>query len=291
MLRSTNTVLETLRAMQQFLDDNAADIGPGLDSSRASLDIAVADLTTHFAGQEGGKRGIVGATQKLNALKTGLRFDHMRPIAEIAKRKLASVPEFASLKLPPANASTAQLIASATSMGDAAAPYTQTFVDLGLPADFVARMQASAAELTQTLAARASHTLTRSGATSGISAQDRNGRSIVKLLDSLVRPRIRSNAVLVGAWNAAIRLRRVPKTIVPAVTTPATATGTGTGAGTGTGTDAGALSATGSPATTPAATPAAAQAPQTAAASSAASSAASTSASTSSAAPDSPVVA
>jgi hypothetical protein len=224
MLRTTNTVLETLRAMQQFLDDNAADIGPGLDNSRASLDAAVADLTTHFAGQDGGKRGIVGATQKLNALKTGLRFDHMRPIAEIAKRKLASVPEFASLKLPPANASTAQLIATATSMGGAAAPYTQTFVDLGLPADFVARMQASAAEVTQTLAARASHTLTRSGATSGLAAQDRIGRSIVKLLDSLVRPRIRSNPALVGAWNVAIRLRRVPKTIVPAVTTPAAST-------------------------------------------------------------------
>jgi len=279
MLRTTNTVLETLRAMQQFLDDNAADLGPGLENARASLDSAVADLTTHSAGQDGGKRGIVGATQKLNALKTGLRFDHMRPIAEIAKRKLASVPEFASLTLPPANASTAQLIASATSMGDAAAPYTPTFVDLGLRADFVARMQASAAEVTQTLAARASHALTRSGATSGLSAQDRNGRSIVKLLDSLVRPRIRSNPVLVGAWNVAIRLRSIPKTIVPAVTTPATATGTGAGTGTGTGTgtgagtstDTGTASGTGTSVAAPAAT--------------------SSPASTSSAAPDSPAAA
>jgi hypothetical protein len=87
-----------------------------------------------------------------------------------------------------------------------------------------ALLDASAAEVTQTLAARASHTLTRSGATSGLAAQDRIGRSIVKLLDSLVRPRIRSNPALVGAWNVAIRLRRVPKTIVPAVTTPAAST-------------------------------------------------------------------
>ena len=223
MLRKTNTVLETLRAVQQFLDDNTAAVGPGLDSSRRSLDDAATNLAAYVVHQDGGARGVLGATQKLRALRTGLRFDHMRPIAEIAKRKLPAKPEFMALKLPLANVSTAGLIAAAQAMADTAALHAQTFIDLGLAPDFIARLRASANELIQTMGARSQHRLKRSGATTGLAAEDKQGRSIIKLLDSLVRPRIRSNATLIGAWNAAIRSRKTPKTIVPAINTPGTA--------------------------------------------------------------------
>ena len=266
MKRSQNTVGQTLHSVQQFLDTNAAVIGPGLDAVRATLDVAAANIAAHFVQQDTGGRNAVGATQKLNALKTGLRFDQMRPIAEIAKRKLASVPEFKALSLPAGKVSTTRLVTAAQAMANAAAPYAHTFIELGLAPDFIARMQSAVDELSQTLASRKHHSARKTGATAGLAAEITQAHSIVKLLDSLVRPRIRSNAALTANWISATKFRRTSKNAVPALPSTPAAAGSGSGTAPTPVAVAPAPSSPSTPSTATPATPAAAAPPATGAA-------------------------
>ena len=224
MRQSQNLVGQTLNSVQLFLDTNAAIIGPGLEVVRGTLDVAAGNIAAHFVQQDTADRNALGATQKVRALKVGLRFDHMRPIAEIARRKLASVPEFKALSLPPFHITTTRLITAAQAMAHAAEPYTATFIGVGLAPDFIARVLAAVDELTQTLATRKQHVASQVGATAGLSAEAREARSIVRLLDSLVRPRIRSNPVLYANWIAATRFRRAARNAVPALGEAAAAT-------------------------------------------------------------------
>src|SRR5262249_40061188 len=86
-------VLETLRQAQVFLEKNAAVVGPTIASSRKSLDDVVTQLSAHATAQESGNITSRGETARQRVLRSSLRRDHMRPIAEVAKQKLRDVPE------------------------------------------------------------------------------------------------------------------------------------------------------------------------------------------------------
>ena len=228
MLKTQAVVVDTLHGMQRFLTDHATEIGPGIEVARGTLDTTVAAIEGHLVQQDAGARNALGATQKLNALKTALRFDHMRAIAEIARRRLATVPEFKALKLPPAQLATNRLLVAAKAMGVAAAPYASTFTALGLAPDFLDRLQAAVDELAQGLNTRKQHTDGHAGATVGVAANITEGHGIVELMDSLVRPRIRSNPVLLTNWLSTIKFHRIAKNAVPAVGASPSGSGTTT---------------------------------------------------------------
>src|SRR5437870_11664073 len=104
MRSKQGSVLETLRRTQGFLDAHA----PLLDevnksSSRRKLDDVAAQLAAHAVNQDGGSRGSKGETAKQRTLRLALRFNHMRPIAAVAKERLRDVPEFEALQMPPSN--------------------------------------------------------------------------------------------------------------------------------------------------------------------------------------------
>ena len=203
-------VLETLRQVQVFLDANAAAVGPAVASSRRNLDDVVAQLTTFAAAQEGGNMSSRGETAKQRVLRNALRRDHMRPIAEVAKQKLRDVPEFHSLVMPAANSTSAQLVARATAMADATQVHEAVFKEVGLPDDFIASLRALAAEVSQSIDTRKQHSSKRSGATAGLAAEERRGRSMLKLTDALVVPRLRNNDALIAEWRSAKRVPRKP---------------------------------------------------------------------------------
>jgi hypothetical protein len=228
MLKTQAIVVDTLHDMQRFLTDHATEVGPGIEVARGTLDTTVANIETHLVEQDAGVRNALGATQKLNALKAALRFDHMRAIAEIARRQLATVPEFKALKLPPTQLATTRLLVAAQSMGVAAAPYAATFTALGLAPDFLERLQAAVDELMQGVNTRQQHKAGHAGATAGLAASITEGHSIIKLMDSLVRPRIRANPVLLTTWLSTIRFRRTAKNAVPAVSSSPSGSGTTT---------------------------------------------------------------
>ena len=201
-------VLETLRQVQVFLDANAAVVGPTIASSRRNLDDVVAQLAAHATSQEGSNIGSRGETARQRALRSSLRQNHMRPIAEVAKQKLRDVPEFHALTMPPSNATSAQLVARASAMADAAQSYEQVFKDVGLPDDFIPSLRSTADDVSKSIDDRKQHTGKRSGATAGLSAEERRGRSMLRLLDALVVPRLGSKDALLAEWRSARRVSR-----------------------------------------------------------------------------------
>jgi hypothetical protein len=128
-------VLDTLRNVQGFLDDNAQLVGPSMAASRRSLEDVVLQLTLHAVDQGGGEVASRAETARQRVLRKTLRTAHMRPIAEVARQKLRDVPEFAALEMPPASFGGSRLVAAASVMADAAALHAPVFNAVGLPDD------------------------------------------------------------------------------------------------------------------------------------------------------------
>ena len=221
-------VLETLQGMQRFLDDNTALLGAVNSSgARKTLDDIATQLATHAVDQFGGHRTSQAETAKQRQLRLSLRSDQMRPIAEIARQKLRAQPEFTKLSLPPSRFKGAKLTAAARDMANAAQTYTDVFVQAGLAADFVAQLRAAADRLDQSLGVRRESRGQRAGATTGLQAQTTEARKIIRVIDSLVRPKLDTNEPLLRAWEVASHIQRARKTVsktstdqAPAASTP-----------------------------------------------------------------------
>ncbi|MDB4874449.1 MAG: hypothetical protein JWM41_895 [Gemmatimonadetes bacterium] len=205
-------VVDTLRQVQVFLDTNAGIVGPTIASSRRSLDDVVTRLTAFAADQETSTRGSRGETARQRVLRAALRTNHMRPIAEVAKQKLRDVPEFRALTMPAANATSTQLVAAAAAMADAALAHEAVFTDVGMPDAFVASLRAAASAVSQSIDGRKQHAGKRSGATAGLAAEEKRGRSMIRLIDAIVVPRLGSNDALLAEWRSA---KRVPRKTGP----------------------------------------------------------------------------
>ena len=206
-MQSTHSVvLNTLQRVQRFMDNNADALGT-LNASgyRRILDDVVTTLSSHAVNQAASKRIGSGETAKQRVLRNALKVNHMRPIATVAAAQLKQVPEFVAFKMPPANSTSRQLIAAAGAMAAAAAAYEKTFIDAGVPEDFVAELRAAADALDASVTNRGTTSTLQSGATAGLRAESSRGREAVRVLDSLIEPQIAGNTVLLVQWKTAKR--------------------------------------------------------------------------------------
>lgn len=202
-------VLETLRRMQRFLDDNDAALGVvNRSTARKRLDETTAQIAAHAVAQIGGRRTAEGETAKQRALRSALRYDYMRPIAIIANQRLREQPDFKLLQLPPWRVRGQRLIAAARDMANAAEKNVELFVEEGLDPEFVAELRAAADRLEQSVDARGQGRAQRAGATAGLKSETRRARARIRLLDSLVRPKLGTNDALLREWQVAIHIQR-----------------------------------------------------------------------------------
>ena len=145
------------------------------------------------------------------------------------------------------NLSGAALVAAAQSMADAAQPYASVFTQNGLPDDFVAQLRGAADAVTESATGRELTKATTSGATSGMRAQETRVRTLLKLINALVVPKLGTDATLLSKWRAARAIDHQSQ-IVPVPASVGSLTTTSSSAGT--------TPASTTPAsTTPAATP------------------------------------
>jgi hypothetical protein len=193
MLKGQVARLETLQAVQQFMDTNAAALGAVNQSrARATLDGIVTRLKGQRAVQHGAREQAVSRTDHLGELRDALRIEHMQPIATIAASKLAATPDIAKLRLPRGNVSTMRLVAAGEAMAAAAEQYKQVFLDEQLPQDFVEQLRAAAATVEQALVARTGSRAEQVQATEGTAALCARGATVVKVLNSLVLKQLTS---------------------------------------------------------------------------------------------------
>jgi len=226
-----NAVLAALLRAKRFVADNLTQFLSAVDLTVVlkRLDDVIASFTTHAIDQDGNSRSAKGETEKQRQLRVTLRTEQMKPIAEIARRDLRTVPEFKALQMPPRSAKGAAFLASATAMANAATTHKDALLVRGLPADSLDQFQGSLTTLASSLSDREKSLTRRMGATKGLTFEEQEGRSVLKVLDALVQRALRGNESLLATWKGARAIRRRPggarttpsATPVTPITTPA----------------------------------------------------------------------
>ena len=197
----------TLRGARSYLDANPDVAAPvNASGTRKTLDDAIDRLTSAEVSQDAARNQLKGQTAQIDGLRNDLRSNHMRPIADVAKANFASQPNFIAFKLPDIQIKTERLLTAAREMSAAAAPHTATFVDAGLPADFIAQLDAATAALAKAFDDRRLARSARVGATSDIAATLRQGRHAVRVIDAIMSRTLKGDAKALGTWKNVIRV-------------------------------------------------------------------------------------
>src|SRR5205085_4777725 len=89
-----NAVFGALQRAKPFIEENAAQLTSVVDltSVRRRLDDVIARFTTHAFDQNVNDRDVKGESAKQRQLRLTLSTDVMRPVAEVARRNLRTVP-------------------------------------------------------------------------------------------------------------------------------------------------------------------------------------------------------
>ena len=201
--------LQSLQAVQSFLDDHEVLHDVARSAARKRLDDLVAQLTTHVANQAGSNFASRGATKKLWALRRSLMRDHMLPIARIARADLPDSIEVQPLRMPRGNIGTEKLAAIAYGMAKCAQPFAAVFLVAGLPADFIARLTRATEAMLQASQERTRSRGRRGGATQGLATQLSVGRKVVHVIDALVQSAAANEPTILADWNIVKRVRRI----------------------------------------------------------------------------------
>jgi hypothetical protein len=123
-------MLQSLRTVRAFLDENAAKRPDVVKTgARQCLDDASLELSEHATDQTGSALASQGATPRQRTLRSALLRDHMAPISRIVRSDFPQTPEVEPLRMPRGTPTIERLAGAAFGMGNAAAPFTNVFVD------------------------------------------------------------------------------------------------------------------------------------------------------------------
>ena len=211
MQSSQGNLLQSLRAVEEFLESNAARLNGVVNSgTRQKLAESIAALESYVTEQAGSSIESQGATRKNHALRRALVRDHMAPIARMARAKLPPMPEVDALRPPRPNWSIERLAAAAQGMAKTTAPFRAEFVKAGLEPDFVERLTAATEAMLQSVDERAMSRGRWSGATKGLKATLSSGRRLVDVIDAMIASALADDPALLANWKRVKRVRRLP---------------------------------------------------------------------------------
>ena len=209
-------VFATGRRVQGFLDAQAATLGAVVPQTlRAQLDDGVMQATVFQLEQGTSNSEAKGETAKQQLIRDDLFARYLHPVEGVAKKKLNGVTGFSSLIMSAAFRHSNKLVSKAIELADAAMKYEKVFVDNGLPADFIAQLQAGLAAITASEAVRARQLSRRAAATTGLQAADTAIRASVDLLNRVLKPALKENPALLADWMASKRVRQLAVTPLP----------------------------------------------------------------------------
>jgi hypothetical protein len=217
--------LAALRTAQQFLDAKDAVLGPiNKTGARTGLDTSIETISRLAELQERHRILVTGQRTDEQRLAKQFRRKNVRPIVEVARQKLPDEVDLLShLKAPRHSTNSTALATRGNAIADAVAPFTQTFLEAGLPADFAVQLKTAAGELAKAVSNKGTLRAGRRGATDGIGKAVSQARRAVRVLDALVKAQLKSAEPLVTEWRDAVRVIRGGKaklTLVPSAPPP-----------------------------------------------------------------------
>jgi len=187
-----------------------AELGDIVDRLHAS---AMSESSGHSAARQ----GTVSKTAARQALRSALE-----AIARTARGIAVDTPGVAGGFLVPRGQNDHELAIAARRFADDAAPLAASFIAHGLPASFVADLQAALGLFERATGGRATAREAHVGARAGIGAAIDAAFAILPRLDAIVENGVAGNPSLLAAWRSArhvegrsVRTETVPEELVP----------------------------------------------------------------------------
>ena len=155
MQKHHTKLIEALERVEGFLDTNQG-VMASVITSKAHQNFTASRerMVEHMKAQEEHTRGIRRTVATKQRLAVRVIRAHMRPIAVVARKQLPTVGEFAALKLPARRGAVDRLVAAGLGMARAAKLHEETFLEAGLPVDFIEKLTAAADALSQAITAK-----------------------------------------------------------------------------------------------------------------------------------------
>lgn len=205
-------VIGACERVQAFLVRNPLPNPPARYAEcRAELDELVPLLYARLGEQASGISETFDDTVRQKKACRSLRRDHLSPISRFAKAALPRDPEIQkSLRMPKGNLTTAQLLAVASGMRTTAAKYEERFREVGLPQDFLAKLDAAIEGIRQTVLNRAQNVGRHVAAKAGLEAEVKRARNCLKVLDAMVLYAFRSQPDVLASWKVNRRIGQPP---------------------------------------------------------------------------------
>jgi hypothetical protein len=221
--------IEAYQRVQAFLADHPPPESPGYVAQKKAFDELVGSLSSHSLNQVAGKRLRRAEGPRQRTLRSVLREQHLAPISQIARATLAEAPGIdKALRMPSTKLTTIRLVAEASAMRTAAAPYEKEFVDAGRPVDFLAQLDTATEAVRQSMLGKARNLGLQVGAGAGIERDIRRGRALLDVLDTIVKAAFRGDSNVLAKWRNAKRVRGLPGGGSAASVESGTSTATGT---------------------------------------------------------------
>lgn len=132
-------------------------------------------------------------------------------IAGTARSMVYQFPGIDALFRMPRNHGDQQLLASARAFLVEATPRKADFVDYGLPATFIAELQAAIDAFEASLASPGEATDAHVAATAEVAAAVRRGMIARRILLGVVKNKYRSNVGKLAAWTSASHIEKAPE--------------------------------------------------------------------------------
>ena len=207
----TTQALQVLRRVHEHLTGNDIPVRAGsLAKHLENLDGVIGRLKAHGMEQDSSHRAARAVTVRKERLVTELRQEYMRPISQLAAQLFPEDAEMQrALAMPPFR-DHERILNAAHAMIDRATPHKELFVAGGFAADFFERFGKVANELEQAIDEQSKLQAKRAAATAGQLDELRRGRDIVRLLDTMITPRLKATPNLAAEWRKLVRFRAVP---------------------------------------------------------------------------------
>lgn len=215
MQRKTKLGLQTLRRAQSFLAARDLRVALGdLKPYVESLGALVTRLEQHAQEQEHRLRSAREATDRKQALAQALHREYLRPISQVAGRLFKNDPGIRSGFRLARRRDDEGLLQAARGFIERASEHQGRFVEAGLAADFVERLRTATIAFRDALVARGEEMGRRSSATAGMLQELARGRDLIRLLDTMLVPRLSGEHNQLAEWRTMTRFIRLRSVVV-----------------------------------------------------------------------------
>ena len=178
------------------------------------LDGIITRMSDHGITQDTLHRRTRAFTVTIGDAARSLRRDLLRPARLASRTVFPTVDNGATalrsvMRMPSRSGDNEALAVAAHAFANSVEEHAAAFAVAGLPKDFSARIRKAADEFVALIDTRSKEDQRRMASTQGLAVESQRGVAIVRLLDALVEPVLRSDAARLAEWRKATRIRSV----------------------------------------------------------------------------------